>query len=203
MDEFKTPPIPAWVRDIAHPLYRNIFSFGLGNKNLWGTETLLGDWDGEYLLVAKDFYPATYIADAVSAGDRRAYRHKPTAMTNLNLVKTLRRFGRLSPGQAASSSGFLYISACFLLRNDGKVRGELPDAENVLGLSAPVVRFTLDNMPNLKSVVLMGRHAEAAFRVGGSETVVQERGLTTFKVRHPSYAMSDIDRFSEWKPIIG
>jgi hypothetical protein len=75
MDTFKTPEIPDWVREINHACYKNIFSYDLGNSNLWGTETLLGDWDGEYLLIAKDFYPARYIDDAVAAGVKSPYRH--------------------------------------------------------------------------------------------------------------------------------
>lgn len=51
MDQFKTPSIPDWTKEIDHPSYRNIFGFNLGNPNLWGTETLLGDWDGRFLLV--------------------------------------------------------------------------------------------------------------------------------------------------------
>lgn len=86
---FKTPAIPPWVHKLSHPLYRNISSFRLGNRHLWGTETLLGDWDGEYLLIAKDFYPAQYIDERLEVGDPNPYSHNPKAPTNKNLLKTL------------------------------------------------------------------------------------------------------------------
>jgi len=198
---FITPPIPDWIASLAHPLYRNIFSFGLGNRNLWGTETLLGDWNGRYLLVAKDFYPASYIKEAVTRGVADPYRHSPSAPTNRNLLKTLKHFGQLPAVPDSCGCGFLYISACFLLRNDDKVRGPLPDAEAVLRLSAPVVQFTIDHMPNLKTVVLMGGEARDAARIGGMIDLAARRGLRMFEVSHPSYAMSDVQRFAQWAPV--
>ena len=43
---FKTPIVPSEIRQIRHPQYKNIYEYELGNQNLWGTETLLGDWGG-------------------------------------------------------------------------------------------------------------------------------------------------------------
>lgn len=201
MTAFKTPPVPDQIRSISHPLYRNIYSFGLANQNLWGTETLLGDWDGGYLLVAKDFYPSSYITEAVQSGGRTPYRHNPAAPTNRNLVKTLRHFGRFDASHNNLDCDFLYVSACFLLRNDGLKRGPLPDMQQVLTLSLPVLTFTLDHMPGLKTVVLMGREAEMAFQMGGGASLVTERGLRMFRVSHPSFAMRDVDRFREWETV--
>lgn len=198
---FKTPDIPSWIKRIDHPLYRNIYSYKLRNKNLWGTETLLGDWDGEYLLLAKDFYPAIYIDEAIARGTRYPYHHNPKAPTNRNLLKTLVHFGCIASKTTAIDCNFLYASACFLLRNDGVIRGSLPDATGVLLLSAPVVNFTIDNMPNLRSVVAMGKDAAEAVTFGGLDQTIRARKLTYYRVSHPSYAMSDDQRFSEWGPV--
>ena len=85
------------------------------------------------------------------------YCHKDGIPTNSNLIKTLRHFGHLKPGQSNTDCGFLYASACFLLRADGNVRGPLPDKANVLNQSLPVLKFTIEkNMRNLKSVVCNG-----------------------------------------------
>jgi len=82
-EAFKTPEIPDWIRDIKYPQYRNIYSYNLGNENLWGTETLLGDWNnGEFLLVAKDFYPTAHIENGIKAGVDNPYRHKPGAQVS-------------------------------------------------------------------------------------------------------------------------
>lgn len=197
----QTPIIPDWVRGLSHPLYRNIFSYDLGNKNLWGTETLLGDWGGAFLLVAQDFYPTSWIEERRHLPN--PYSHNPAAMTNIQLLKTLRRFSALRDEHTPSSCNFLYISACFLLRAGSAKRAPLPDATNVLRLSAPVVEFTMDNMPNLKTVVLMGGKAEASFRVGGGMVAVKSRGLQVHTVSHPARAMTDRERFGEWEPVLG
>lgn len=183
---FKTPAIPQSVRKIYHARYRNIFSFGLGNKNLWGTETLLGDWDGEHLLIAKDFYPAQYIEERLDAGDTNPYSHNPKAPTNKNLLKTLRHFGQLEDGFFQNTScNFLYISACFLLRNDGLKRGDLPDAQHAFAISAPVVRFTMKHMPRLRKVVAMGGDASRALSASGLFDEIKSRSLSYFEVSQP------------------
>lgn len=200
--EFGTPIIPGWIRHLNHPLYRNIFSFGLGNRNLWGTETLLGDWRGEFLLIAKDFYPSSYITDLIASGERNPYRHKDEIPTNNNLIKTLSHFRRLNGATKNTECNFLYISACFLLRDDGVVRGKLPDEARVLRLSAPVVKYTIDHMPRLRCVVTMGKDAANALASSGLDAYLRSRELTCFSVNHPSYAMSDVERFRQWEPIL-
>lgn len=199
---FKTPEVPDWIRTVFHPRYRNIYSFNLDNRNLWGTETLLGDWDGKYLLIAKDFYPASYIQDAIDRGIRDPYRHNPNAVTNRNLIKTLVHFGAVDDTTTTTDCNFLYASACFLLRDDGVIRGALPDADSVFRISAPVIRFTMDKMPNLRVIVAMGRDAENALKATGMDDTIRKRKLAYFSVSHPSFAMSDADRFAEWKPVL-
>jgi len=196
-----TPLIPDWIKSLSHPGYRNIFSYGLGNTNLWGTESLLGDWSGRYLLVAKDYYPSQEVERDIEKGVAHPYSHHPGSVTNRNLMKVLRHYGRTNAPHDARKCDFLYISACFLLRADGVVRGPLPDLENVMRVSAPVVKFTMDHMPNLETVVLMGRDAEIGFRIGGGSDLIKERGLKVYQVSHPSRALSDADRFSEWEPV--
>jgi hypothetical protein len=200
--KFKTPSVPAWITRLQHPQYRNIYSFNLGNPNLWGTETLLGDWDGEYLLVAQDFYPASYVADLIRLGDPYPYRHKDGIPTNANLQKTLRYFGRLGESVQNTECNFLYVSACFLLRDDGLIRStNLPDQENVLRISLPVLSFTIGAMSNLKYVVAMGNAAQKAISAGGLKVEIQNRKLRYFAVKHPAAALSDADRFKEWEPV--
>lgn len=189
-----------WIKKLRHPSYTNIFDYNLGNKNLWGTETLLGDWDGEYLFIAKDFYPSSYIEERIGTV-ANPYCHKPGIPTNNNLIKTLRYFRNIDEESTTTDCNFLYISACFLLRNDGVVRGALPDEQAALAISAPVVLFTMEKMPNLRYVVAMGRQAAASIEAGALEPAIRARNLAYFQVSHPSYAMSDAARFSEWEPI--
>lgn len=195
----KTPPIPQWISELSHPAYENIYSFDLGQPNLWGTETLLGDWGGRFLLVAQDFYPSSWIKERLHLPN--PYSHNPNAPTNRNLLKTLKSFEMLGESSAPESCNFLYISACFLMRADGRKRGPLPNASEVLSISAPVVSFTMDNMPNLSSIVLMGSKAAAAFRISGNSERIQSRKLKIFKVNHPACAMRDEDRLAQWRPV--
>jgi hypothetical protein len=198
---FKTPPIPIWIPKISHPSYINIFDFNLGNKNLWGTETLLGDWSGRYLLLAKDFYPSSYVHEGIRAGLPNPYGHKDGIPTNRNLLKTLRHFGRLARNHGNTECDFLYASACFLLRNDGVIRGALPDEKVVMALSAPVLMFTIGRMPNLESVIAMGNEAARAVQAAGLREWIESKKLSYFRVGHPAKAISDAARFAEWDPV--
>ena len=201
MQKFKSPRIPKWIRDLSHPDYRNIFSYGLGNTHLWGTETFLGDWDGQFLLLAKDFYPASYIDSHIRAGDKNPYRHDPKIPTNRNLRKILQHFGKHDDTTPNTDCGFLFASVCFLLRDDGLVRAPLPDARKVLGLSAPVIQFTIEKMPNLKHVILMGNDARMAFRITDFGKDFSRRKIRVSDVSHPSARMPDVDRYAEWRRV--
>jgi hypothetical protein len=68
-------------------------------------------------------------------------------------------------------------------------------------LSGPVLSFTMDNMPNLEAVVLMGADAEVGFRSGGGDAYARDRSLHIFRVSHPSKALTDVERFDEWAHI--
>lgn len=198
MVTYKTPDVPDAIRAIRHPLYRNIYEYGLGNRNLWGTESLLGDWDGKYLLIAKDFYPASYIEKST---DPEPYRHNPSAPTNRNLLKTLRYFSQYGEGTSNVNCGFLYVSACFLLRADGVIRGPLPDETAVLELSRPVLEFTIDHMPNLSDIVLMGTEAARAMSQRSLRALIERQNYKVHIVSHPSRAMTDDDRFAQWSTV--
>jgi hypothetical protein len=196
----KRPAIPDWVKQLFHPKYRNIYSYRLGNENLWGTETLLGDWGGEYLLITQDFAPTSYIE--ARRGTPNPYSHDPYAFANIQLLKTLRHFRALGKDHVPVACNFMYISACFLLREGNPQQGaELPDKRRVLQVSAPVVRFTMENMPRLKTLVLMGQDAALAFHISGGVKWAHDLGLRVCRVRHPAGAMSEKDRFAEWAPV--
>jgi uracil-DNA glycosylase len=198
---FKTPQVPDKIKNIRHPNYKNIYEYKLGNKNLWGTETLLGDWDGEYLLVAKDFYPSSYIEDNIAYKVSNPYCHAEGIPTNRNLVYCLTGLEKLRRGFKNTDCGFLYVSACFLLRADGQKSGALPDQDEALALSAPVLQFTLENMRNVKAVVLMGKEAQSAFKNRLLSSVVQSRGLRTRDVPHPAARVSATDQHDAWSKV--
>ncbi|MGE0210507.1 MAG: hypothetical protein AB7S41_02335 [Parvibaculaceae bacterium] len=204
--KFKTPRYPRKFRNILGPdldprysvlreHYKSIFDYKLGNQNLWGTETFLGDWDGEFLLVAKDFYPTCYIEEARESGERHPYRHNESADTNENLRTILQHFGRYPTDTTNTDCNFLYISACFLLRTDGKKRGHLRHEAKALAVSAPVVAFTMHAMCRLRCVVAMGNEAQRALAKPSLAQIVDARKLKIVHVCHPSVGL-DLEK---WK----
>ncbi len=161
MIHFKTPEIPPWMRTLEHSGYRNIFSFELGNYNLFGTETLCGDWDGDLLIVAQDFAPASFIPARIDAKDPFPYRHEPSFPTNKFLVDLLKRSDRpvAISGEGHLECGALYVSASFLLRDDGKVSGALPDWKHASRHASKVLSFVIERMPKLEKIACLGEPA--------------------------------------------
>lgn len=169
-----TPEIPEWIKSLRQPGYRNIFEYNEGGHspfpdpsrpNLWGTETLAGDWNGNLLIVFKDFAETGFLHRRRDG--RPMYSHAPNFATNRNLCALLSRSGRqldLS-GRGASSCGILYASASFLLRDSDARSGSVT---NCLSTSWPVLEFTIAHMPRLTDIAVCGVDAFEAFcRMGG------------------------------------
>jgi len=145
-----TPTIPSWIREFRTPAYTNIYELCPEETRLFGTESLYGDWSAEVLLLAKDFAPRRIVEQRLAEGESRPFRHAPEMKTNRMLQRYAEPFGDC----------LLYGSALAgLLRNDGKVRGSLPDRAAVMPWAARVLDFTIQNMPNLKAVACLGADA--------------------------------------------
>jgi hypothetical protein len=65
-----TLEIPESIRSFKHRHYTNIYELYPNERRLYGTESLFGDWDGELLLLAKDFAPARLIEEASMTASR-------------------------------------------------------------------------------------------------------------------------------------
>ena len=159
--EFKTPPVPESIKKLRCGSYMNIFEFNLGNRNLFGTETLCGDWDGDLLIVAEHFAPTSVIECRSRERDPHPYRHDPAFETNKNIVQLLQENGRdiEIDGTGNTSCGILYMSACFFLRTDGETSGSLPNQSECIRQSRPVFEFTISKMPNLEKIACLGKFA--------------------------------------------
>ena len=157
---FKTPDIPRTIRDLDPPSnFVNPFRLGILGPNLFGTETLCGDWNGDLLLLAQDFAPAEEVRAVIeSKGAAAAWRHNDGdgryrigKKTNLNICQSLGSIGRkveLS-GRNSLNCGVLYGNASFFLKegNVSPTRG--------VAASAPVFKFVLEKMQNLKAVACL------------------------------------------------
>lgn len=81
------------------------------------------------------------------------------------------------------------------------MRGPLPDRANVLKQSLPVLKFTVENMKDLKSVIAMGKPAAEAVFKSSLSGLLKDRRVKCFEVSHPAYAMTDELRMAQWKPV--
>lgn len=197
---FKTPEIPLWIKNLSAPQYTNIFELHLGNKNLFGTETLLGDWDGHLLVVAKDFAPADEVISVAGrvADKSLAYRHndgdgryQTGLKTNSNLVDFL--YGQEGRSMLAGAHnvdcGALYISASFLLKAGNGTSSTLTGwspGQPPFEQSSRVLTFVLGHMPHVRAIACICREAEKLVRANPTA-----RNIPFQYLRHPSRALRD------------
>ena len=161
---FKTPVIPNDIRNLKAPLnFKNPFQIGIEGPNLFGTETMCGDWDGDLLLLAQDFAPAEEVLGVMKMhGSIGAWRHNDNDgrygvgfITNENLCRNLGYIGRHVDVRGGKSldCGVLFGNASFFLKE-----GNTPPANGVKA-SRTVFDFVLNNMPNLRAIACLGRPA--------------------------------------------
>lgn len=162
-------PVPGWVKSLRARGYVNIFELS-DPETLYGTEHLCGDWDGELLVVAKDFAPAPEVQALLAAGLpwSLAYRHndgdgrfKTGLKTNRQLMKWLFDDPTLVDGRIASRCGVVYASACFFLKpgSTSAVLGEWHAGSDVWEGSRLVLAHSIGQMPNLRAIVALGSDA--------------------------------------------
>jgi uracil-DNA glycosylase len=200
--KFKTPAIPDWIRQLASPTnYKNPFQMGIEGPNLFGTETLCGDWDGDLLLVAQDFELASNVESVIREfGPNAAWRHNDGDsrysmgyMTNVAICQHLTGIGRCVgiKGEEAISCRTLYVNVCFFL----KIKKEKPSVD-AIEKSMPVLEYVIDNMPNLKTIACLGKPAFDCVAKGSDQfkdwrTCLEEkqglpwRGKLFFPLSHP------------------
>lgn len=161
--------IPEWIRTLKAEGYVNIFEI-CQPDTIYGTEQLCGDWNGELLIVAKDFAPAEEVLKlaAQNLPAQLIYRHndgdgrfKTGLRTNRRLMKLLFGANAGVDGVAADTCGVLYASASFLLKQ-GATSADLLDwtpGSATRQASRDVLEHTIASMPNLRAIVCLGGDA--------------------------------------------
>src|ERR1043166_8139324 len=134
-----TSQLPAWVRNVCfEPHYTNIHALlqhprlttqqrRENGRRLYGTETMEGfnDWDAWVLLLAKEANPMQTFLRRIEEGDPQPWRHGHPGEKGGATNTRLQSLAAELPGTK------LYGSAMVgLLRNDGQLRGSLPDFQN-------------------------------------------------------------------------
>jgi hypothetical protein len=192
-----TPDLPSWIREYRTRAYTNIYAVCPGERRLFGTESLYGDWAADLLLLAKDFGTSALVRARIRGGETRPFRHtdwqrEPRGTLGAKTNRTLYRLAERIPCRK------LYGSALAgLLRDDGRGSGALADRREIEPFVGRVLRFTLDHLPNLRAVACLGRDAwdfalaglglaRADWRVhrAGREPVTY-RGVKLFALAHP------------------
>lgn len=155
---FTTPKVPQEIKELRCDGYRNIFEYDATIKNLFGTETLFGDWSGDLLVVAKDWGPYSVIEKLIQKEDLQPYRYEPSLPTNKRLVEILLEHKErvCIDGSSNISCGVLYVSACFFLRAGRKRSGPLLNKQEWMDKSNVVFGFVLGNMPKLTKIACLG-----------------------------------------------
>jgi len=240
---FSTPIIPSFVYDFdgisisatknqKAARWINAFSkeyLGKSTKNLFPTETLYGDWNGEILILAQDALPASALRELISThiknGDPKenAWRHanrelhqdKKGWRTNESLCILVKKY--------ADGFGALYGSAAtHLLYDDGgsKYRQTLrgfKDAKLQNHLVA-VLNWVISNMPNIKCIVCLGEKSwylvNNAFNtnfvndfqaIRKSEkhvvAVIADKEINIIPTYHPAARGSAQDREKNWSTL--
>jgi hypothetical protein len=152
-----TPSIPNWMRAASTSgAFRNVFEADLcpDETRVFGTESLLGNWNAEILLLAQDFGPTSLIRARLTQGDMRPYRHTDWKTERALGARTNRTLAYLSSKIHCEK---LYGSAMgCLLRNDGSETGFPADFDKVRRYCLNVLRFTIRHMVNLRAIACLG-----------------------------------------------
>jgi len=153
--------IPDWIRNLRLEGYKNIFELLPDNQRLYGTEAFCGDWNAHTMILGKDFAPSIYILDRIAKGINDPNRHRENLETNKNIYNILKQLGVNAPldGSNSNNCGIIYINAYFLLRDDGKFSGNLPNKKNCTQACLPVFDFVLNNLPRDLKIICMGKDA--------------------------------------------
>lgn len=153
---------------------------GRNVKNLFATETLYGDWDGEVLVLAQDALPALALRNIINfhlnRGDERevAWRHadkikygdRKGIKTNTTLVKLKDKY--LNSTKVLYGSATAHMLYEELLYDSNGNRISAPSyRQSLKGFYDPklqahlikVLKWVVSNMPNIKAILCLGNKA--------------------------------------------
>jgi hypothetical protein len=156
------------------------------------------DWDASVLLLAKDANPMQTFLRRIEEGDAQPWRHGHPVEKGGSTNTRLQSLASEIPGTK------LYGSVMAgMLRNDGKLRGQLPDFQNPK-LQAYLQRILLEvvfpSMKNLRVVICMGQEAcqVTGMVIGSSQLALNFDALP--KVSKPAEFEGKLF-FAAWHPI--
>ena len=196
---FKTPPIPPEFHKICHDKWRNVSSFDLGNRHLFGNETLFGDWDGDVLLILQNFAPESYVEGNIRSGHPCPYSHKDDAITNI-FLRTI--FQKRLTGRHSTECGVLCVNATQLINEGSNWSPYVP--AKVIDKSLPVLDFVVTQMAKtLKLVICCGSKSQNAWSKLEAHYMPNRHNLQIVKTYHPAARVSNEAIAASWAPVAG
>lgn len=172
-----TPEIPDWIRGFTLEGYRNVYELLPHETCLYGAEDLYGDWHGDTLILGREHGPVASVTARVEADERTPFGHE-RGDANTELLKQRVLAGGLNRAIWSRECGLLYgTAAAGLCRAGVRATGVLPKKDEALTYGAQVLSgFVLQQMPNLRQVVCLGREAwrvaTRAFEVTGRDRAI-------------------------------
>lgn len=216
------PQVPDFIRTYEPPDgWTNVFALVPSNPNLYGTETLFGDWDGGTLLLAKDGAPTPVIRALRDKGDPQPWRHAQRERGDTGGYRTNES---LVAAASSLTGGLLYGSATAnLLCDDPKWSRSLPGFYTgpLHDYLARVLKWVLNSMPNVERVICLGEEAWfltstvlghpdvasefARYRNGCIPLVgsLAEKPVTAFAMYHPAARVSNVAKEMCWDAMNG
>jgi len=153
-------PVPGWASELRAEGWANICEvLGACPPRLTAVDAFLGDVNSHTLILGKDSAPSRVFRKLAALGDPDPYRHDPKLPTNRTISLVLKELGIDAPldGSRAETCGLYYANAYWLLRDDDRFSGRLPNQAEALAASARILEHILQSLPKLKRVIAMGK----------------------------------------------
>lgn len=146
----RTPPIPESIRNLRMPGFTSVYELLPTEPRLFALESVYGRWDGQILVLDSAATHVNVVRSRLARKTLRPYCQHETACT----------YGLARLGFPLATRGILAGSVFgpLLTNIDDRWEKEFR-REAARKAVAPVLRFVIKNMPNLKAIVCLGTTA--------------------------------------------
>lgn len=143
----RTPPLPQAIRDLRAPGFTSVYELLPEEPRLFSLESVYGRWDGKILVLDSAPTHVQVVKSRLSRKTLRPYCQHETPAT----------YGLARLAFPMASHGVLAGSIYGPLLVNSNTRNELNASRDANRKAvAPMLRFVIKNMPNLKAVVCLG-----------------------------------------------
>lgn len=155
-------------KDLKLSGYRNINELYPQKEQLHCCETLFGDSLAEVLLLAQDAADYPKFEALKKIDSKNPFRHDPKWATNKNLFKYLSPYFDLGISTEKPNNkncNLYYANAIWLLKQSGGAQAKIVNEDDALNTCLPVLKATIQNLPNLRLIVALGEKAYKTLQI--------------------------------------